>query len=100
MPTAVSSGNPNRRPRHAADLLKLATDPTRAEILILLAEGDLGAREIYDHFGLREIRPALVILAASGAVSFGRSGRRIVYHIEPKGRQLVGVILAAGSIDA
>ena len=61
---------------------KALSDPTRRKILELLAEEDLSAGDIAEHFSISKpsISNHLNVLKAAGLVVDERRGRNIVYH--------------------
>ncbi len=69
----------------AMDVLPLLADPTRRRIIELLAEGDLSAGEIADHFAIARpgVSRHLRHLREGGLVSVQRDGQRQIYHLEP-----------------
>ena len=62
---------------------KALSDPTRRKILELLAEEDLSAGDIAEHFSISKpsISNHLNGLKAAGLVVDERRGRNIVYHL-------------------
>jgi DNA-binding transcriptional ArsR family regulator len=67
------------------DVLDLLSDPTRRQIVELLAAGDLSAGEIADHFDIARpgVSRHLRRLREGGLVSATRVGQRQVYRLEP-----------------
>lgn len=63
---------------------KALSDPTRREILRLLAKGDLTAGRIADNFEITKpsVSHHLSVLRAAGFVSDERRGQNIVYSLE------------------
>ena len=66
--------------------LAALADPTRRQIVSLLAAGDLGAGELAEHFPVS--RPAvsrhLRVLREAGLVRVRVEGRRRVYELDPR----------------
>ncbi|MGN0975442.1 MAG: autorepressor SdpR family transcription factor [Gemmiger sp.] len=65
------------------DAFKALADPTRRHILELLANGEMSAGEIADHFDMAKpsISHHLSILKAAGLVSDERRGQNIIYSV-------------------
>lgn len=67
-----------------SDTFQALADPTRREILRLLAEGDRSAGEIAERFSIA--RPSvshhLAVLRNAGLVTDQRRGQRIVYSLD------------------
>ena len=66
------------------DALALLADPTRRRIVELLAESDLSAGEIADHFDIARpgVSRHLRQLREGGLVSATKIGQRRIYHLE------------------
>jgi DNA-binding transcriptional ArsR family regulator len=83
----------------ASLLLDLASDGTRAGVLMLLAEAERNVGPLCEAAGMSQ--PAmshhLAILRHAGAVTFRREGKTNVYHLTPKGRRLVAALAAVSS---
>jgi DNA-binding transcriptional ArsR family regulator len=67
------------------DVLALLVDPTRRRIIELLAERDLAAGDIADHFDIARpgVSRHLRLLREGGLVSVSRSGQQQIYRLEP-----------------
>ncbi len=67
-----------------SDTFQALADPTRREILRMLAAGELSAGEIADRFSIA--RPSvshhLAVLRAAGLVTDERRGQHIVYSLD------------------
>ncbi len=65
------------------DTFQALADPTRRRILELLADGDLTAGELADHFDITKpsMSHHLNILKAASLVTSERDGQKIVYHL-------------------
>ena len=65
------------------DTFQALADPTRRRILELLAEGDLTAGELADHFDITKpsMSHHLNILKSASLVTSERDGQKIVYHL-------------------
>lgn len=72
--------------RRLDSTFKALADPTRREILQLLARGDLTAGEIAGNFAITKpsVSHHLGVLRASGLVSDERRGQNIVYSLDSK----------------
>jgi DNA-binding transcriptional ArsR family regulator len=74
------------------DIFTALSDPTRREILEMLADGGpLTATEIYDHFKVSHpaISQHLQALRAAHAVLVEKKGQQRIYRINPEGMQAV-----------
>lgn len=63
---------------------KALADPTRREILRLLAEGELTAGEIGAKFHISQpaVSRHLAVLRAAGLVTASRSGQNVIYALD------------------
>ena len=71
-------------PKH--DVFQAIADPTRRELLSLLAEGELPVMEISGHFPMSRtaVSKHLHILKDAGLVSERKTGRETRYKLQPE----------------
>src|SRR6476660_281795 len=83
--------------RKAAALLKHASDPTRLQALLILAEGEQHVGALHTLAG-RQILPAfashLTFLRLGGLVAQRRQGKIAFYALTDRGQRLVAVARA------
>jgi DNA-binding transcriptional ArsR family regulator len=92
---ASSSATRKDKAREAASLLKMAAEPTRLRMLLVLAEcGEIhvgGLTEI-----VNQSQPAtthhVTLLRHGGLVSARREGTRIYYSVTERGKVLAGIV--------
>jgi DNA-binding transcriptional ArsR family regulator len=80
-------------------LFYLAADPARAQILLMLGEGEHHVGDLCDEVGhsMLELSYHLRLLQIAGLVEFRWNGKRDVYMLTDAGRELLGVIEALGA---
>ncbi|MBU9721715.1 MULTISPECIES: ArsR/SmtB family transcription factor [Bacillaceae] len=68
------------------DVFQAIADPTRREVLRLLANNDLAISEITSHFSISRTAVAkhLHILSEANLVSGKKVGREKIYHLQPE----------------
>ncbi|WP_421380628.1 ArsR/SmtB family transcription factor [Bacillus salacetis] len=68
------------------DVFQAIAEPTRREILRLLAKGDLSIADITSHFKVSRtaITKHLQILSEAELVSSEKAGREKIYHLHPE----------------
>jgi DNA-binding transcriptional ArsR family regulator len=73
-------------PRQQHDVFQAIADPTRKEVLRLLAERELPISEITSHFPISRTAIAnhLRILSEAKLVSGRKAGREKIYHLHPE----------------
>jgi DNA-binding transcriptional ArsR family regulator len=83
-----------RRAQRAAILLKQASDPTRLQILVLLAAGERHVGGLCDD--LNQTQPAvshhLALLRHGGLISPRRSGKQNFYSLTDSGAALATIV--------
>jgi DNA-binding transcriptional ArsR family regulator len=100
MPTATAKPRKPvvdvRKFRDASNRFKLAGDPTRLRVLLLLAEGERNVTEMCDALGVAQ--PALshhaALLRHSGIVKARREGKSHVYSLTEAGEGLASAARA------
>lgn len=73
-------------PAKKHDVFQAIADPTRREVLRLLAEKELPISEITSHFSISRtaIAKHLQILTEANLVSGRKSGREKIFHLQPE----------------
>lgn len=81
--------------RHAADLLKQVSDPTRLQVLMLLTEKERNVSELCADLGTQS-QPAvshhLALLRHGRLIEPRRSGKHNFYYLTESGRELADVV--------
>jgi ArsR family transcriptional regulator, zinc-responsive transcriptional repressor len=88
---AKAKGTPDRAAyRAAADLLKMASDPTRVTVLMILVNGEQNVTELCGH--LSQSQPAvshhLALMRHGGLIFPTRAGKNNIYALTEKGTTL------------
>lgn len=81
--------------RHAADLLKQVSDPTRLQVLMLLTKNELNVTEICEDLPAQSqpsVSHHLALLRHGRLIEPRRSGKHNFYHLTESGRQLATVL--------
>jgi DNA-binding transcriptional ArsR family regulator len=81
--------------RSASEVFRQVSDPTRLQILLILAEGDRNVGELCSDLG-GQSQPAvshhLALLRNGGLIEARREGKFSFYSLRKVGRELIGVI--------
>ncbi|WZO97867.1 metalloregulator ArsR/SmtB family transcription factor [Isosphaeraceae bacterium EP7] len=92
---ATPAGRPLSEVRRVADLLKQVSDPTRLQILLLLAEKERNVSELCSDLGTQS-QPAvshhLALLRHGRLIEPRRSGKHNFYYLTDGGRDLTAVV--------
>jgi DNA-binding transcriptional ArsR family regulator len=80
--------------RRAADLLKHASDPTRVQIILLLAKGEIHVKSICRELGMRSpaVSHHLAKLRSAGLAVTCREGQRAYYCLTESGGALAEMV--------
>ncbi|QUG42444.1 winged helix-turn-helix transcriptional regulator [Psychrobacillus sp. INOP01] len=73
-------------PIKKVDVFQAIADPTRRDVLRLLANGDRSIAEISSHYDMSRtaIVKHLIVLTEAGLVNGKKLGREKVYHLQPE----------------
>ncbi len=93
--SAASQQRPSAEIRRVADLLKQVSDPTRLQVLMLLAEKERNVSELCADLGTQS-QPAvshhLALLRHGRLIEPRRSGKHNFYGLTEAGRELAKVV--------
>jgi DNA-binding transcriptional ArsR family regulator len=80
--------------REAADLLKLASDPRRLTVLLMLGERELTVGAIVSELGAHpsSVSHLLAQMRMKGLVTGTRDGQNVIYSHTPLGRELASLV--------
>ena len=99
-PAASRPAGPSREIRQAAMLLKQVSDPTRLQVLLLLAEQERNVSTLCADLG-HQSQPAvshhLALLRHGRLIEPRRQGKNNVYSLTDEGRKLAETIRAMAS---
>ena len=76
----------------AVELLRLVGEPTRLQVLLILADGEQHVGALLARIRLRSVGPLsrhLAFLRLSGIIDQRRQGKNRVYSLTDRGRRLV-----------
>lgn len=98
-PATVAAGPPKRAPgidreiHQAANLLKQLADPTRLQVVLLLAGGPMNVGQLTGALGMRQpaLSHHLALMRHGRLVAPVRDGKMSFYELTEIGRTLVGV---------
>ena len=93
-PKSRVPSNPTRSPeriRRAVTLLKLASNPSRMAILLVLADGAKGLADVYAAAGGSQsaVNPQLALLRNGGLVAAVRRGNNTSYGLTDRGHAVL-----------
>jgi DNA-binding transcriptional ArsR family regulator len=94
-PKGSSGSRSGAQVRHAAQLLKHVSDPTRLQVLMLLSEKERNVTEICNQLGVQS-QPAvshhLALLRHGRLIEPRREGKNNYYSLTDTGRNLAEVV--------
>ncbi len=92
--TKKSTGDRARKIRQAATLLKQVSDPTRLQVILILAEGERHVGALCEN--LAQSQPAvshhLALLRHGGIIAPRRQGKNNFYALTENGEELARVV--------